>query len=143
MRQVSREDYEVLTKYHTGEIRYYVELNSATRKKVGIKVKVTPRQVKAVVPKLNVLGLKNQRGGRPRNSPIRMIRTSFVFTKGTLQDHLYYYLIGIYKRDPTMTMGRSDLVELLMKRSNRAANQAGPFISDCIFKHGILKYQGE
>ena len=143
MRQVSREDYEVLTKYHTGEIRYYIELNSATRKRVGTKVKVTPRQMK---PKVGLKSLViNKRMGkrRPKNSPVRLIRTDFTFTNGTLQHTLYYDLKVIFRRDPTMIMGRTDLVNLLMNRSHKEANQVGPFISDCIFKHGILKYQGE
>jgi len=137
MRQVNREDYEVLTKYHRGEVRYYIELNSATRKKTGTKVKLTPRPVKA--------GAANKRIGtrRPKNSPLRLVRTDFQFTVGTLQSHLYRYLTKIFQRDPTMIMGRSDLVALLMKNSQKANNQAGPFISDCIFKHKVLKYQGE
>ena len=112
-------------------------MTSATRKKVGTKVKVTPRPVKA--------GAVNKRMGkrRPKNSPVRLIHTDFRFTAGTLQGYLYAGLIGIFRRDPTMIMGRTDLVNLLMKRCQRRANQVGPFISDCIFKHGILKYQGE
>jgi hypothetical protein len=133
MRQVSRQDYEILTKYHPGEIRYYVDLQLATRKTTGTKVTVKPKRKKT----------NGDARRRPKNSPVRLIKSNHEFTHGTLQHTLYFELNRVFKRDPTMCMGRTDLVKLLMKRSGKAENQVGPFVSDCMFKHGILKYQGE
>ena len=35
MRQVTKEEFEILTRFHPGEVRYYVDVGSATSRKRG------------------------------------------------------------------------------------------------------------
>ena len=151
MKQVTKEEFEVLTRFHPGEIRYMVDTNKVIYRRKGAAVTVSR---KATAPKKkrksgrSVVAIKPGvgRGGnstqRPKNAPMQLVTSSHEFKEGSLSVALYRLVKLKFERDPTKVIGRTDLVAEIVDTSIYAPNQVGPFVSDCV-KRGILRYTGE
>ena len=142
LRQVSKEEFEVLTRFHPGEVRYYVDVNKAlnTRNK-GAKVSVKRKPIKRV-PQAPV-----GRGGNRANASRHVQLT----TKGagemradTMQYVIYCDATRILNEDPTKVLKRNELTAALAKRQQNLnkASQLVPAIS-ALIKTGYLRYTGE
>jgi len=134
LRQVTKEEYDILTRFHPGEIRYYVDVGvSKYRKRPAVK--------KATTRGPRVVGASSNGDGRtlPKNSPMQLVTTAHQYKEGTLSLNLYRLVKLKFENDPTKVIGRTDLVNSIVHSSIYAANQVGPFVSDCL-KKGVLRY---
>jgi len=142
MRQVTREDFEILTKYHTGEIRYYVDVDNALpskRKATRVTVKRKYKARKKPVKRIVTVGV-NPKSGRTTNSPVQLGLTSPTFREGTKSQNWWRLVQLKFEKDPTKVIGRTELVNGIVDSSVYTKQQIGPFVSECL-KAGILRYR--
>jgi hypothetical protein len=123
-RQVSKQDFEVLKKYHKAEIRYYVDISGSKRASTAKK----PKKGKIVI---NATGTGS-------NQPVILIKSAHEFKDGTVYGRMYTALKTVFKDNPTTPMGRVTLRDTMVGKGF-GQNQVAPFISDCIHKYKILK----
>lgn len=130
MRQVSKEEYEVLTRFHPGEVRYYVNMDQVSTRKRG--------NIKAA--KLNgPTRIYTRRAGT--NLPVQLGLASSSFRDGTKAEKMWGVIRTAFEDDPTMVLGRTDLVKQVAKVTIFDPVNVGPFVSDCL-KAGYLRYTG-
>lgn len=148
MRQVTKEEFEVLTKFHPGEVRYYVDVNKAlaTRNK-GARVNVRRKPIK-VAPKKRGKGKGGNQphGGNRANAslPIQLtVKSGTEMRPNTLQYTLYCDVTRVLNEDPTKVMVRSDLTKKLVARNPNLnkASQIVPTLS-ALITNGYLRYTG-
>lgn len=150
MRQVTREDFEVLTKYHPGEIRYYVDVDKALASKrkptrVTIKrptKKVAKKTAKKKPVQRNTGTAINAMSGRRNNAPLQLGLASPSFKANSKSESQWRLVKLQLHNDPTRVIGRTDLVSTIVSGSVYNATQIGPFVSDCL-KKGYLRYKQE
>jgi len=136
MRQVTKEQFEMLTIFHPGEIRYYVDIGTVVNKGRGAKISVkrTPRS-----------------GASSKKSPKREVKYIQVTVKGagnmrpdSLQYSVYSAATRALANDPTKVLSRKALTDALAKAlpSVDRSSQIVPAIS-ALIKLGNLRYTGE
>jgi hypothetical protein len=159
LKQVTQEEFEILTRFHPGEVRFYVDTNTDITRRVGTKVRITNEPVKprkrksakraAAKPKAKPTwwdGVKpaasglNPKSGRPTNSPVQLGLSSPSFKEGSKAQNFWRLILLQFKKDPTVVVGRTVLVDSVVKTSVYTKNQIGPFVSDCL-KAGYLRYR--
>jgi len=147
MRQVSKEEFEILTRFHPGEIRYYVDVGKAINRTKGAKVAVTrkpkatkKKSAKKAKKKIVTVGV-NAKSGRVNNAPLQLGLHSPSFKANTKSESQWRLVKLQLHNDPTQVMGRTDLVNTIVTGSIYSNTQIGPFVSDCL-KNGYLRYTG-
>jgi hypothetical protein len=142
MRQVSKEEFEILTRFHPGEVRYYVDISNATKRTKGAKIsvkrkpKASKKAKKRVSPKAGI----NAKSGRVNNAPLQLGLRSPSFKANTKSESQWRLVKLQLHNDPTMVVGRTDLVNTIVAGSVYTNTQIGPFVSDCL-KQGYLRYK--
>lgn len=144
LRQVSKEEFEVLTRFHPGEVRYYVDVNKAlnTRNK-GAKVNVRRKPIKRVPQAQAPVGHGGNRANASRHVQLTT-KGAGSMNAGTIQYKVYCTASRALNEDPTKVLTRSELTAALAKRLpelNRKS-QIVPSIS-ALIRIGNLRYTGE
>jgi hypothetical protein len=148
MRQVDKEEFEILTRFHPGEIRYYVDISKSVTRNRGAKINVKRQPAGtngAAAPKKTSKQTKPRvpGGGRGTNMPIRLTTTDHEFRDGTKYRVMHNCLKRTLENDPTKVMGRTEVVKSIMSDlPNYRPNQVNPFVTDCL-KLGIIRYVGQ
>ena len=116
MKQVPKEDYEVLKKYHRSEVRYFVEFGHET---------------------------KTRKGGRKvENRRLQMTTKKYRWSySGTLEEKSYNAIRVILNNDPTQIIGRNDLAAQITRKTNLSKIQATQTIGE-LLKKGLLRFAG-
>jgi len=137
MKQVPREDFEILTKYHPGEIRYYVDTKTSIAKNRGAKVTVRRKPIKN---KTN--SSKTSHSNRGLHVQLGVAGTGNMSTS-SVQYNVYCAASRVLAEDPTKVMLRTDLTKKLesVLPSYSKISQIVPSISSLI-KSGRLRYTG-
>lgn len=134
MKQVPREDFECLTKYHPGEIRYYVDTNIAIAKNRGAKVSVKRK------PKPT----SNPQTGVTKNKFIQVtVKGAGNMHADSIQYGVYCQATRILANDPTKVMKRRELVTELVKAlpQYNKISQITPSVT-ALIRLGHLRYTG-
>lgn len=143
LRQVSKEEFEILTRFHPGEIRFYVDVGKAlnTRHKgAQVSVKRKPVKKKASAKKVASKKVISGRAGKTLNAPMILGTNSPSFRENTKSESWWRLVKLQFHNDPTHVLGRTDLVNTIVNGSTYTNNQIGPFVSDCL-KNGYLRYK--
>lgn len=145
MRQVTKEEFEILTRFHPGEIRYYVDIGRATNRtkgaKVNVKRKPQTRKKKASKKKsAKKSGVVNGTG-HGLNQPVRYTgKEAGYMTSSTISIEVEKQVKEVFAGDPTRIIGRSDLTKIIDKRSDLSMEQINPVISD-LLSRGVIAYK--
>lgn len=145
MRQVGKDEYEILTRFHPGEVRYYVDIAKATSRRKGEKVVKVTRKAKASVTVKSA----------PESMPANFSRRGYSqHVQLTTQDagsmrpdsimcKVYTSCVSIFNADPTVVLTRSALTAKLVAAYPdwSKLSQIVPAISGLI-KKGNLRYTG-
>jgi hypothetical protein len=138
MRQVSKDEYEVLTRFHPGEIRYYVDIDRATKRKQGNPVKIgRSRSLTKPAPKRVV----HQRG---RSKFVQLTaKGSNGMRPDSLMQKTYNSIRDILQSDPTQVVTRRSLTDSLAAAnpSMSRISQIVPTVSGLISRD-YLRYSG-
>lgn len=145
MRQVTKEEFEVLTRFHPGEIRYYVDVGrtlSSRHRGARVTVKRKPVTKKVAKKERTPRKAKAINGtGKGANKPVRFTGKAAGFTHlakiGTKVDE---EVRRLFANDPVKIMGRSDLAQTVVLASGLTIDQVDPVISDLIAR-GVLAYR--
>ena len=122
MQQVSKEDFDILKKYHPGEVRYYIDLNGPIC-----------RRQKAVVQ-------RSQRKGNKVNRRVQLTTKSHIWMhKNCLEQRSYDAIRQILDNDPTLIIGRNDLANQVKRKATMGKLQATQTIGELLEK-GLLRY---
>lgn len=147
MRQVDKEEFEILTRFHPGEIRYYVDISKSVSRNRGAKINIkrnavgtngtaAPKAAKQSKPRV-------PGGGRGTNMPIQLTTSDHQFRDGTKYRVMHNCLKRHMENDPTKVLGRTEVVKsILHDLPNYRPNQVNPFVTDCL-KLGIIRYVGQ
>jgi len=141
MKQVSREDFEVLSKYHPTEIRYYADTGTEVtkRKPTRVTVKRNRKPIKHV-------GVENGVNRRANASKFVQLTTKGAgnMRSDSMQYRLYCETTRLLNEDPTKVLRRSDLTAKLVKKNPglNKVSQIVPAIS-ALIKGGYIRYTGE
>ena len=132
MTQVTKEDFEVLTKFHSGEIRYFIDFSSKVhaRKPTRVTVKRNPG-----VKRRNRPSHFNAR--ERARIPLRLGKLPNGITGARLKQ-VAEETVKIFRAHSSMTMRRDDLTKALMDSLDLGQPQISPRISDLI-KGGYLE----
>jgi len=146
LRQVDKEEFEILTRFHPGEVRYYVDISKSVHRNKGasVKIKAKPIRVTNGAGKKTggTTGLKVIGGGRGINMPIQLTTIERDFRAGTKYSVMHQSLKRVMENDPTKVAGRTNVVKsMLADLPNYRPNQVNPFVTDCL-KYGIIRYVG-
>lgn len=138
MKQVTKEEYEVLTRFHPGEIRYLVDTNKSISRRKGAKVTV---KRKAAAPKVKATKKIGGRGSP--NKHVQLTTNRYEYKPGSLGEKVQRIVRIELENDPTNVVGRSDLVNRATSscQGRFTKSQINPIVSDMI-KHGDLRYTG-
>jgi len=139
MKQVTKEEFEILTRFHPGEIRYMVDTNKSIYRRKGAAVTVSR---KATAPKAK----RKSTAGVPRGKPNRHVQLTtsrHEYKPGSLGEKVQRVVRIEMESDPTLVVGRSDLVNRVTVtcKGRFTKAQINPIVSDLI-KHGDLRYTG-
>lgn len=124
-RRVEKHEYDTLVRFHPGEVRYYVDISSLRRQKAG---------------KRNTAA----RGGGGTNRPIILGLRQIHFVAGTKSAYVWTAICEIYKADPTLVLGRTELcnrIGEILPAYGTAGNVISPIVSECL-RRGGLRYIG-
>lgn len=152
MRQVSKEEFEVLTRFHPGEVRYYVDVDKAlsTRNKgARINVKREPVQKKAKRKPVKS-GLKPGAGARAINGTGRTYNLPILYTgkdagyvkEGSISKRIETEVKRLYEDDPLRVIGRADLAKMLMRNLGLSRGNVHPQVSD-LLKRGTIRIMSD
>ena len=155
MRQVSQEEYGILTRFHPGEVRYYVDIDKATSRTKGEKVVKTTRKTKVPVAADGSTTNVTAKAVTKKTVPAIFSRRGYsqhvqLTTKdaGSMRPEsilckVYTSCVSIFNADPTVVLTRKALTEKLLAAnpSMTKLSQIVPSISGLIAK-GNLRYTG-
>lgn len=146
MKQVTQQDFEVLTKYHPGEVRYYVDTSVELRyKHKGARVNVRREPVAKKASKKAIKKVTKKRAingtGKGTNKPVLLtgVKSKFGAT-AKIGNAVETAVRSIYERDPTQVVGRHDLTDMVVRKTGLKIMQVSPVISDLISNH-VLRYK--
>ena len=115
LKQVTKEEFDVLSKYFNAEVRYFVDFpvksNGSTHK--------TP--AKGV------------------NRRVRLTTRAPILADGTIVKRVYDGVVEVLDKDPTRLIGRHDLVVQVRRTTNMKKTQIDPAISS-LLERGLLAY---
>lgn len=139
--QVPKEDFEVLSKYFPGEIRYYIDKSEplshrrkATRVTVKRKYK-SKKKDKAAAPMERAINGT----GVGHNKPIRYTGSDAGYQViGSISKKVEATVGKLYSGDPTRVFGQSDLINLVVREANLTKANVAPVISD-LLKRDVLR----
>lgn len=140
MRQVTKEQFEMLTIFHPGEVRYYVDINTVVNKNRGARVNVKRKPRKSGKSKSK----GSAQSGVTKNQFVQ------VTTKGasnmradSIQYNVYCAATRILANDPTKVMKRRELVKQLVKAlpQYNKVSQITPSVT-ALIRLGNLRYTG-
>ena len=118
MKQVSKEDFDILKKYHPGEVRYYIDLNGAAQRRKR--------------PARTSHGKLNRR--------IQLTTKSYTWMKpDCLEARAYDAICKILDKDPTRIIGRVDLSHQVTRKTKMTKLQAGQTIGELLDK-GLMRH---
>jgi len=137
MKQVPREDFEILTKYHPGEIRYYVDTSNTVKKNKGARVKVKRNPKKKIVR-------KTSHSNRGRFVQLAVPNGQGNMMQGTKQYLVYSTVTRILENDPTKVLSRKELTDKTCAALPAHSKQSVivPSIS-ALLKLNRLRYTGD
>ena len=127
-KQVAESDFQTLSKYHNGEVRYYIDFNSTHRKTAGTPSKKTRGSRH---PKV--------KGSGGINKMMALDTSGKEFTAGTKLEKMAAAVVKIFGGNPAFSYPRSTVVRCLMRDTGFGANQVQPGVTD-LLKYGHLKY---
>lgn len=134
MRQVTAEEFEVLTRFHPGEVRYYVDTSKPLNRKQGAKV---------TVKKASRVSTNTLTGQAAAGQHVQLTTKEMKSSPGTLKYKVYRTAVNILQSDPTQVLLRSELTDKLAAALPHCdkKSQVVPTISGMI-KTGELRYVG-
>lgn len=140
MTQVTQAEFEVLTGFHPGEIRYYVDINSTVRRNKGARVAVRRQPSKATAKADGKpLSLLNQ----GKHIQLALNGAGRDIKHGTKQYQVYSSITRILESDPTKVMLRTDLTAAVQKSlPNISKNSCIVPAITVLLKIGKLRYTG-
>jgi len=147
MRQVSKEEFEILTRFHPGEVRYYVDVDKAlTTRNRGAKINVKREPVKKKAKRKDENRAKPTAAshvingtGRGFNKPLLYTGKDAGFLKiGTISKKVELEVKRLFDGIPTRVTGRSDLVNILIRNTGLKRSNVDPVVSQMI-KVGALR----
>lgn len=141
MRQVTKEEFEILTRFHPGEVRYYVDISSATKRKAGATVNVGGTKLPHKT--------RPARGGKSasqnRGRFVQLgVKGAGNMSAGSVQYNVYVAASRILAEDPTKVLSRIDLTAKIGKAIPHydKISRIVPSLSSLI-RDGRLRYTGE
>ena len=142
MTQVTQAEFEVLTGFHPGEIRYYVDINSTVRRNKGARVAVRRHPSKgATKPKAPGRPLSSINQGKHIQLALNGVGREIA--TGTKQYQVYASIKRILENDPTNVMLRTDLTAAVKKAlPNVSKNSCIVPAITVLLKIGKLRYTG-
>lgn len=142
MTQVTQAEFEVLTGFHPGEIRYYVDINSTVRRNKGARVAVRRHPSKVTAKPTHTgkpLSLLNQ----GKHVQLALNGAGRDIKSGTKQYQVYMSITRILENDPTKVMLRTDLTAAVQKSlPNISKNSCIVPAITVLLKIGKLRYTG-
>jgi hypothetical protein len=149
MTQVTQKEFEVLTSFHPGEVRYYVDINSTIRRNKGARIAVRREPSKAaakpsVKPASEASTLPLSTTNRGRFIQLGLSGAGRNINQGTAQYLVFSTITRILENDPTKVMKRTDLtaaVDAQLPNINRTSCIV-PAITT-LLKIGKLRYTGD
>ncbi len=142
LRQVTKEEFEIMTRFHPGEIRYYVDIGSSVTRNKGATIKVKAKPVSMKKAKKQVNKGDNFRKNGSANRPIQLTTTRVDYKPESISCRVQRLVKIQMEADPTKVMGRSDLVNVVARSSIFRKEQVNPVVSDLLMR-GELRYMGE
>jgi hypothetical protein len=136
-KQVAQSDFETLTKYHNGEIRYYVDFNSAHRKSTGITAATRPKR--AYKSRAN---RHPKVVGQASKSLLALDTNGKEFGEDTNIAKMATAVVKIFGSNASYRYPRDTVVRSLMRETGFGVHQVQPGITD-LLKYGHLKYVGD
>lgn len=135
MKQVPREDFEVLTKYHPGEVRYYVDTAIAIAKNKGARVSVRRAPVSVI---------SHPKRTRTHGKHVQLGTQGIEPKVGTKSYVVYAAVRKTLEQDPTKVMTRIELTQAVTKALPMHSKKSviTPAITTMI-RQGVLRYTGE
>lgn len=136
MKQVPRDDFEILTKYHPGEVRYYVDTAIAIAKNRGAKVNVSRK------PKAVVCGAKKP-AVISYGKHVQLGIGTYVPKLGTKSYMVLHAAKAILENDPTKVMLRPELTQAVAVRLPQHDKKSVivPALT-LLIREGTLRYTG-
>ena len=117
MRQVNKEEFEVLTRFHPGEVRYYVDISKAVNRNKGARVNVKRKPMVNRKPKtpIKAVGFKlsHSNSGRFVQLTVNGAASGDMQT-GTKQYKVYSTVTRLLESDPTKVIKRTELTSKLV-----------------------------
>ena len=137
MKQVPRDDFEILTKYHPGEVRYYVDTAISIAKNRGARVSIR-REPKAVI--------NGDKKPVTRNygKYVQLGIGIYVPKLGTKAHMVLHAVKAILEKDPTKVMLRPELTKAVAVRLPQHDKKSVivPALT-VLIREGTLRYTGE
>jgi hypothetical protein len=143
MKQVSKEDFEVLSKYHPAEIRYYADTGTEINRRKPVRVTVK-RPPKAVTKKK----VSPQEGAAKESARGKFVQLTTKPIGSTppnsVKYNVYCGIKRVFGNDPTKVMKRTDLTKKLDTAlpGFDKVSQITPTIT-ALIKDGYMRYTGE
>lgn len=143
MRQVTKEEFEVLTRFHPGEIRYYVDVSKATGRRSSAKT-VTKTRRKKRAKRTEKQSRKSAINGTGRgfNKPVQLISSSKVdsYGAGTIVRAVGAAVVRSFEGDPARVWGRTDLVNHVTRETGLRIESVTPAASK-LLQDGVIGYK--
>jgi len=155
MKQVTKEEFEILTRFHPGEVRFYVDTGTDVARRSGTKVKVSHPAAKSRRPLQTARHrTKAVDGDKPpvnrpgfaanRNQFVQLgIKGANGMRPETITYNVYASCTRIFASDPTKVIKRTELTKKLEAALPQMGktSQIVPAIS-ALIKKGNLRYTG-
>jgi hypothetical protein len=125
MKQVTREEFEVLKNYVPCEVRYYVTANQIPTKTNGSGIKLG---------KYHPAGTQNAR--------VQMTNSQYSYKAGSISEKVQFAIWDILGKDPTRIIGRKDLVTQIVRKTGMKKVRVSPPVTDML-ANGSLRYVGK
>lgn len=147
MTKVSKEEFEQLTKFFPGEIRYYVDMPSHIRRRKGARVTVkrkpaSPDDVKATAGKRRRQSTSAINGtGRGTNLPIIFKGGESAYGDKSIKGRKVEVAVhSIFNGDPTKVLGKVELINKVVAMTTLHRSSVAPAVSFLI-KKGVLAHK--
>lgn len=142
MTQVTQAEFEILTGFHPGEIRYYVDINSTVRRNKGARIAVRRPPSKGTV-KPTAPGKPLSFLNQGKHVQLALNGAGREIKSGTKQYQVYSSIKRILENDPTNVMLRTDLTAAVDKAlPNTSKNSCIVPAITVLLKIGKLRYTG-
>lgn len=151
MTQVPKEDFEILSKYHPGEIRYYIDTGTRLthrRKPTRVTVKRKPVGKKKAAKKKKHSKRDATSTKRPingtghgTNKPVRYTGKDAGYeVEGSISKQVEDKVKALFAGDPTRVIGRANLTVMVCRDTGLHKTKVNPAITD-LLKREVLTYK--